>query len=877
MIPVMAATRESHPINYRSTPQVLPITHLTPPVIPPHAMSLPKLQDHSDRNPPASISPAAPLPPTHSFPVHVQMIPVGPIHLSGLYSHPFPRYTLPAARHPPSHDDMPHPRYTRSRVHSISPNQAMVHPIHPTSFLYYHTLAHGPTPELLPPPPYSYTQALPSYFHSPEASQMLPLAAPPVQELEERQKKEWQARVLQLAHEKYNASDFASTLKLLQDLNAIYPHHLPTLLLLGCTAYSMGQLELSLSYNQSILHLDPKFAEAYSNLGTTYRALGDLEQAEVCYLEALRLKPKYWDALCNLAGVLSSSGRLEEALHVYERAERLDTEKLMHASLSSVGGGRVGGGSVPLNSHVPSPARRRDLFFAMANLKQLQGDVPGSRAYFIKALQAVGVYVNEEAGLVIQPLPCLIHHETTLAILHTLSKLFQEENAMHLSISCYYTSLRLLPTPNACNNLGILLTSLGLPERIEEAIQWYTYGLSLDGQHVHLYTNLGSALKDRGRVTEAIGCYQRALQIQPDFAIALANLGNAFKDIGNVEEAIDCYRKALTFQPDFVDAFCNYVHSLMFICDWKDRNKHFSRIRRILSDQLKQQEESRSMMSVPTILPFHTFTYPLSIGQVRTISVRNAQRIRRAVEVAGWLPNEGYPNPVFEEGQRFKVGYVSSDFGNHPLSHLMQSVFGLHDRSRFEIYAYALSANDLSEFRLRIEREAEHFVDCHAWSTQAIVERIVQDGILMLVNLNGYTKGARNDVFAARPSPLQMTYMGFAGTLGAKWIDYFIVDEVAAPQQIQEIDGGLYTEQLMYLPHSYFVNDHKQHFREGVVERTLADGTKLKYGEADIAETRRLYRSQLFPDLEDDVIIFANFNQLYKVCFNLFFQIFIFW
>lgn len=123
---------------------------------------------------------------------------------------------------------------------------------------------------------------------------------------------------------------------------------------------------------------------------------------------------------------------------------------------------------------------------------------------------------------------------------------------------------------------------------------------------------------------------------------------------------------------------------------------------------------------------------------------------------------------MLDTGQRLRVAYVSSDFGNHPLSHLMGSVFTLHDRSRVEVFCYALSPSDGSEWRQRIERDAEHFVDVSAWGVAEIATRIAADGIQVAINLNGYTKGARNEIFALKPAPVQASYMGFPATTGAR-------------------------------------------------------------------------------------------------------------
>jgi hypothetical protein len=302
---------------------------------------------------------------------------------------------------------------------------------------------------------------------------------------------------------------------------------------------------------------------------------------------------------------------------------------------------------------------------------------------------------------------------------------------------------------------------------------------------------------------------------------------------------------------------------------------------------------------VPTVLPFHTFTYPLTPLQIRLISHRNALRISHNTLSSNWLPSTVYPPPA-PPSPKLRIGYVSSDFNNHPLAHLMQSVFGLHNREQCVVLCYATTPADGSPYRAKIERESDVFLDVASWTTQAIVERIVADGIHVLINLNGYTKGARNEIFAARPCPVQLAYMGFAGTLAAGWCDYFIVDPIVCPPETvawerwrarlssstigslaviptqahmsgdcgQDIDpedetepDWVYSERLIYMPHSYFVNDHRQGFREEDEDIDASIETRWQHEE----DRRWRMRRQVFPGLRDDVVIFANFNQLYKM------------
>lgn len=279
--------------------------------------------------------------------------------------------------------------------------------------------------------------------------------------------------------------------------------------------------------------------------------------------------------------------------------------------------------------------------------------------------------------------------------------------------------------------------------------------------------------------------------------------------------------------------------------------------------------------SAPTVLPFHTFTCPLSAKQIRKISQRNGLRVSCSTLRAPWLSAHVYDPPAPPKPY-LNVGYISSDFNNHPLAHLMQSVFGFHDKLRVKAFCYATTTSDGSVHRQQIEREAPVFYDASTWSIDRVVNQVAADGIHILINLNGYTRGARNEVFAARPAPIQMSFMGFAGTLGAEWCDYLLADKIAVPPQTlrpwrgnvdltdQTQDGNneddhddwVYGENIIFTRDTFFCCDHRQSAPD-------AQEPQLSWPE----EQRRRWkmRKDLFPTLSDDAVIFGNFNQLYKI------------
>ncbi|ORZ36219.1 glycosyl transferase family 41-domain-containing protein [Catenaria anguillulae PL171] len=828
------------------------------------------------------------------------------------------------AMRPPAHHPYQHPQYSQHQ---------------------HHVSATAKPPQYFPPP------------IAPAVQQYAPALAPAAVQLPDGTVLNYstvalpvtnnaQDQLLHLAHAKYNQADFASALSILQTLFLINPSHIPTLLLLGCTCYSLALFPLSAFYNQLILHLDPSFAEAYSNLGTTYRAMGDDANAEQCYRVAVSCRPEYWDGARNLVGILCARSDWAEALAVYERCEATVNAYATAALADSATGGVLASTSMhsPTSSHhhhsAPSaststnaamlwpPERKRDLYHAKANIKLAMGDSEGVRTECIHALRSIYLdpdsLVPEVAKALHSPSVPIVPPQkaisvgalvvsralvmaptrltalpgdaaTTASILQTLAKLYQDSGQLPTALALYYVALAVHANPQVCNLVGILCATVAQPAM---AVQYYHSGLTMDPNHVHLYTNLGSVLKDQGHVMQAISMYERAVTLEPTFDIALANLANAMKDLGRIDEAVGLYRRALTSNPNFIEAFCNYLTDrqldmMLGQLEWSASVPMGSaefEAQRVASVALAQRTPAPS---VPTVLPFHTFTYPLSARQIRLISYRNAARMVHNVYASSWYPAAtGYAPIPRLAGERLRVGYLSSDFGNHPLSHLMQSVFGMHDTAKFEVFCYALSANDGSPYRAKIEREVEHFMDVSGWDAGRICDQINRvDRIHVMINLNGYTKGALNEVFAARCAPVQLAYMGFAGTLGCVgWIDYFIVDPVVAPPDLVFPGRHVHGKDAVFATY-VLCQRSQQGFRDDgstaasattttaaatasttppstppssttSLPRTLTDPDAAWL---DDEALRWRMRQELFPGLSRTTVILANFNQLYKL------------
>ncbi|RKT44475.1 putative O-linked N-acetylglucosamine transferase (SPINDLY family) [Thiocapsa rosea] len=157
-------------------------------------------------------------------------------------------------------------------------------------------------------------------------------------------------------------------------------------------------------------------------------------------------------------------------------------------------------------------------------------------------------------------------------------------------------------------------------------------------------------------------------------------------------------------------------------------------------------------------------------------------------------------------GRRLRIGYLSGDFHEHATAYLTASVFEMHDRDRFEVFAYSIGPADRSAMRLRLMAAFEHFEDIRNLGHLDAARRIAADGIDILVDLKGYTRDARPEILALRPAPIQVNWLGFPGSMGVPFVDYLIVDPVVVPPE----EALCYEEALAYLPDSYQPTDPRR-------------------------------------------------------------------
>ena len=362
--------------------------------------------------------------------------------------------------------------------------------------------------------------------------------------------------------------------------------------------------------------------------------------------------------------------------------------------------------------------------------------------------------------------------------------------------------------------------------KLDDAITCYEKALEIEPDCAEAYNNMGNAFRSKGKLDDAILCYQKALKLKPDFAGAYNNMGNTSQDQEKLNEAICYYEKALEIEPDFAEAHSELVCQLQRTCAWQKLEGMTAKLDSLTRNALDNGTKAAES-------PF------LSLMRYADPSRNHAIAKSWSRDIARTMSNLKMPFS-FDARRSCKtkiaVGYLSNDFRNHPMAHLMLSLFGLHNRDEFEIFCYSYGEDDGSYHKARIERDCDKFVDVHNLSYADAAKRIYKDQVDILVDLKGYTSGCKMEISALRPAPVQVRYLGLAGTTGADFFDYIITDRVVTPED----HAPYYTENFVYMPHCYQANDHNQAISN-------KDWKRADFG------------------LPDDSFVFCSFNQGYKI------------
>lgn len=299
---------------------------------------------------------------------------------------------------------------------------------------------------------------------------------------------------------------------------------------------------------------------------------------------------------------------------------------------------------------------------------------------------------------------------------------------------------------DAHSNLGNALCNLG---KYEEAAASSRQAIRLKPGLAEAHANLANALREMKDFEASIESFRRTVELRPDLSKAHNNLGTLLRDLGRFDEAAHCFREALKIDPDFAAFHSNLLYTQVFQPD------------------LPQTEIASALREFD-----RRFGLPYRADWKEFANTKDGNR-------------------------RLKVGYVSADFRAHAVARFFEPILAAHDRSAFEVFCY-YNHRQNDAVTSHIQSLADHWIACSEWSDAQLAERIRSDGIDTLIDLSGHTSGNRLPVFARKPAPVQMTYLGYPGTSGLSAIDYRLTDAHADPEGAEQY----YSEELLRLPDS---------------------------------------------------------------------------
>jgi predicted O-linked N-acetylglucosamine transferase (SPINDLY family) len=356
---------------------------------------------------------------------------------------------------------------------------------------------------------------------------------------------------------------------------------------------------------------------------------------------------------------------------------------------------------------------------------------------------------------------------------------YQQGN-LHKAEYIYREILKVQPDNVVAHcNLGIVLREKG---QLDEAITCYQKAVKLNPNLADVYCNLGSAFQEKGQLDETITCYQKAIKINPNLADVHCNLGRALQEKGQLDEAITCYQKAIKLNPNFYMAYNNLGGVLQDRGQLNEAEIYFRRVLQITPDNCKAYSNLLLNMN------YNSRHNPQDIFSEHLLFAKKfAEPLSSAISPH---TNEREPN------RRLRIGYVSHDFRRHPVAYFIEPVLVAHSREHFEVFCYSdVSVPD--DVTRRIQGYSDHWQSIVGMSDERVAESIKKDNIDILIDLAGHTANNRMLLFARKPAPIQVSWIGYLATTGLSTIDYKIVDNYTDPIGKTE---QFYTEKLIRLP-----------------------------------------------------------------------------
>ena len=531
---------------------------------------------------------------------------------------------------------------------------------------------------------------------------------------------------------------------------------------LGNALNGMGRQDDALAAYDTALRLRPDYADAHYNRGNVLRDMGRLGDALAACDKALRLRPDYADAYYSRGNVLRDMGRLDDALTAYDGALRLRpdyAEAYNNRGNALLGMGRLDDALAAYDGALRLRPDYADAHYNRGNVLQDMARLDDALAAYDTALQ-------------LRPDLAETHNNRG----NTLREMGHLDDAL----AAYDTALSLRPDyADAHNNRGNALLGMG---RLGDALAAYDGALRLRPDFADAHYNRGNALQDMARFDDALAAYDTALSLRPGHAETHNNRGNTLQSLARFDDALAAYDTALSLRPGHVETHNNRGNALQAIAR--------------LDDALAAYDTALSLR--PGYADAHSnklLALHYGAFDARGAIAAQARAFGAGVNRAG-APQAFANTPIPD--RRLRIGYVSGDLRRHPVGYFLQSILRNHASDAVEVFCYSNNLKD-DDLTASFQSEADHWRRLRGLTDEAAAGLIRADAIDILVDMSGHTALNRLPLFARRPAPVQVSWLGYFGTTGLTAMDYVLADRFVVPPGEEDA----FTEQVWRMPGSY--------------------------------------------------------------------------
>jgi len=609
------------------------------------------------------------------------------------------------------------------------------------------------------------------------------------------------AQFIQLAEHYLQNNEVTLARDILIRVISADPLHARSNELLAYIAGNAGDHQQALTYLQIACQTDDSSREARYHLGNIYLAQGEFEQAIHFLKGALQKSQPFFEAAHNLGLAFANLAQDLEAVEYFSQALQLNPHSF--EALSNLGNSYKNLGQ-PLNA---LPYQEKALEIAPQNPQCWVnlGVTLNELKQYQKALEAFdeAIQLQENYG----------EAWSNKGIVLKALGLYED------ALKAQDIALQINPQDvHAWSNKSVIYLAL---MRHKDALHACEQAITLQPQFSEALYNQGIIFQELKQHTHAIQSFRQAIKIHPDYPDAWVHLGNVYFSNKNYQEALHAYQTALEIKPDYPFLFGMLLHTKQQMCHWKDFDADLK--------TLNTQAQLEAKISPP----------------FQFITLSNDEALQ--LQVAKTWSEDKYPferMPValpMSGSNKIRIGYFSADFHNHATAYLMAEFFELHNKDKFEIYAFSYGPKLNDEMRNRLLTSFDRFIEVQELTDQLIAEQSRALKIDIAIDLKGYTQDGRPSIFSFRAAPIQINYLGYPGTIGSTQMDYIMADPLLIPAESQTF----FSEKIIYLPNSYQTNDSRRKI-------------------SDIAVTR----AQM--NLPEDTFVFCCFNNSYKITPEIF-------